>query len=68
MRSAGLVLPNSSRIACVSVETGFQSAIVRSTLGKSFVGTNVLAMKVAGNRMMNEAFCTTSGVGTMSPT
>ncbi len=35
-------------------------AITRSTVGKSFVGTNVLAMKVSGNRKMNEAFWTTS--------
>ena len=62
------MLPKASRAAWVSAETGFHWAITRSTEGKLSVGTNVLAMKVSGNRKMNEAFCTTSGVGTISPT
>jgi hypothetical protein len=42
--------------------------MVPSTDGKLSVGTKVLAMEVAGNSSTNEACCTTSGVGTSSPT
>lgn len=66
--AAGLVLPNSSRAACVTVETGFHSAIVRSTVGKFSGGTNVFATKVIGKITMNEALFTTSGAGTNNPT
>jgi hypothetical protein len=62
------MFPNFTRTACVSVEMGFHSAIVRSTPGKLSDGTNVFAMKVNGNKMTNDALFTTSGVGTSNPT
>ena len=61
-------MPNRSRAAWVTDETGFQFAMNFSTEGRLFVGTNVFAMNVSGKITMNEALLTTSGLGTMSPT
>jgi hypothetical protein len=62
------VLPNSWRAAWTSADTGFQSAITLSTVGKLLVGTNVFAMNVNGKITMKLALLTTSGVRTISPT
>ena len=66
--SFGLVLPNSSRAAWVTADTGFQLAKVRSGSGRVLDGTNVLAMNVTGKITMNAALLTISGVRTSSPT
>lgn len=63
----GSGLPNSSRAACVTAETGFHSAKVRSGPGSVSSGTNVLATNVSGKITTNEALLTTSGLGTSSP-
>jgi hypothetical protein len=62
------VLPKSPRAACMTAETGFQLAKVRSGPGRLSSGTNVLATKVSGKITMNEAPCTASGVGASRPT
>src|SRR5688572_9953942 len=62
------MLPNSSRAACVTADTGFHSAIVLSGPGRPSDGTKVLAMNVIGKITMNEALLTTSGAGAISPT
>ena len=56
------------RAAWTTEDTGFHSANVCSTGGKVSSGTNVLATKVIGKITMKLAFCTTSGVRTISPT
>ena len=58
------MLPNSSRAAAVTDETGFQLAKVFSSGGKLLVGTNVLAMNVSGKITMKLALLTISGVRT----
>src|SRR3954453_21205909 len=65
---AGEVLPNNSRAAWTTAETGFHSANVRSTGGSPSSGTNVLATDVSGKITMQLALLTTSGVRTVSPT
>lgn len=60
-------LPNSSRAAWVTVDTGFHSANRCSGPGSVSRGTNVLAMNVSGKMMMNAALFTTSGLGTSIP-
>src|SRR3546814_21169820 len=66
--AVGSVLPNSSRDAWVTDETGFQSANVFSTVGRLSAGTNVLATNVSGKITMKLALFTTAGDGTISPT
>ena len=61
------MLPNSSRAARVTDETGFHSAKVCSGPGRVSSGTNVLAMNVSGKITMNDALLTTSGEGTSIP-
>lgn len=62
------MLPNSSRAACVTADTGFHSAMVRSGPGRPSAGTKVLAMKVIGKMTTKDALLTTSGAGAISPT
>src|SRR5438105_1313327 len=62
------VVPNASRTACATDETGFHSAITRSGPGRTVAWTNVFAMNVIGKITMNDALFTTSTVGTLSPT
>src|SRR3954451_6538709 len=64
----GTVLPNSSRTDWTRADTGFQSAMAFSTVGKLLVGTNVLATNVSGKITMKLALLTTSGVRTINPT
>lgn len=45
----GRMLPNSSRAAWVTVDTGFHSANTRSGVGTFCEGANVCAMNVSGN-------------------
>ena len=61
------MLPNSSRAAWVTVETGFQAASVCRTGGSVSSGTKVLATNVSGKITMNAALLTTSGLGTSMP-
>lgn len=62
------VLPNSSRQAWASVDTGFHSTIRRSTPSKDSCGTKTLDRKVIGMITRNEALLITSGLGTSNPT
>jgi len=66
--SRALVFPKSWRAAWVTADTGFQLAMARSGPGNPLVGTKVLATKVNGKMTMNDACCTTSGLGTSRPT
>ena len=59
--------PNLTRTACVNVDIGFHSAMVRNTPGRLLDGTKVLAINVNGNSTMKVALLTTSGEGTISP-
>ena len=61
------MLPNSSRAAWVTADTGFHSAKARSAPGRFSDGTKVLAMNVSGKMTMNEALLITSTLGTSSP-
>src|SRR5690606_15924527 len=62
------VLPNSSRVAATTAETGFHSAKTFSTVGRFSIGTKVLARKVSGNITMKLALLNTSGERTSRPT
>ncbi len=62
------MLPNSSRQAWVTVDTGFQSTNVFSGPENDSCGTNALETNVSGKITMNDALLTTSTLGTMSPT
>src|SRR5690606_40705737 len=61
------VLPNSSRAACTSAETGFQLAKTSSGRGRLEACTKALEMKVSGKRTMKDALLMTSGVRTRMP-
>ena len=61
-------MPNSSRLAWVSAETGFHSTNVRRKPSKDSSGTKALETKVRGMITMNEALLMTSTLGTISPT
>ena len=52
----------------MTAETGFQSAMTRSTVGKPWVGTKVLAMNVIGKITMKLTLLNTSGLRTSRPT
>ena len=62
------MFPNSSRAACATAETGFHSANTRNGVGKSSVGTKVLAMKVSGKITSEEALLMASTLPTDRPT
>ena len=64
---AGGPLPQSSRHAWVTAETGFHSAMVRSHAGMVSVGANVLATNVSGNITVNMKPCTASTVRISEP-
>ena len=61
-------MPNRLRAAWTSAETGFHSAKTRRTVGSVSEGTKALEMNVNGNRMMNTALFSVSGVETTRPT
>src|SRR5688500_20079067 len=65
---AGGPFPHSSPNACVTADTGFHSAIVRSHGVMVSVGANVLATKVSGNITVNMKPCTASAVLMIEPT
>src|SRR5438105_3686427 len=62
------VLPNASRTAWATDDTGFHSAMTFSGPGRTAARTNVFAMNVSGKITMNEALFTTSTLGAFSPT
>src|SRR5919106_871724 len=62
------VLPNASRTPRATADTGFHSAKVRRTSGRSSTLTNVSATNVIGKMNMNDALLTTSTLDTLSPT
>src|SRR5690606_30688698 len=64
----GLVLPNNSRAAWVTADTGFHSAKIRSGVGRFSAGTKALEMNVSGMITMKEALLITSTLGTRRPT
>ena len=65
--NASLVLPNSERIAVVTVLTGFQSATTRNGVGILAVGTKALETNDTGINQMKPALCATWTLLTLSP-
>ena len=62
------VLPNASRAACATAETGFHSANVWRGPGRSPARTKVFATKVNGKMNMNDVLLTISTLDTFNPT
>src|SRR4029077_14615671 len=63
----GFGLPQSSRTAAAAALTGFQAAMVPSTVGRLLLGTNALDPNVSGNNTMRPIDCADSGSLTASP-
>jgi hypothetical protein len=61
------VFPNATLAAWATDETGFHSANTSRGPGSEFVGTKAFETNVNGMMNMNDAFCTTSTLGTFKP-